>query len=57
MGIITQPAGRACEVPKSCRECPRTNRCRAPHYGGSRCRYAKEINDKTIKETLSSKTD
>ena len=30
-------------IPKNCSECPNTNTCAAPHYGGSRCAYEKEI--------------
>ena len=32
------------EIPRNCAECARTNSCRAPYYGGSRCEHAKEIN-------------
>ena len=36
-------------IPENCRECPYTNTCNAPHYGGSRCQYEKEIIEKTLK--------
>ena len=35
-------------IPKNCSECPYTSVCPAPYYGGSRCRYEKEINKKTL---------
>jgi hypothetical protein len=36
-------------IPKNCSECPYTSVCHAPHYGGSRCEYEKEIVEKTLK--------
>ena len=30
-------------VPANCWECQHRESCRAPHYGGSKCEYAKEI--------------
>lgn len=30
-------------IPKNCAECPYTSVCHAPHYGGSRCAFEKEI--------------
>lgn len=40
------------EAPRNCDECPYTNTCPAPHYGGDRCRYEKVIKNNTITETL-----
>lgn len=36
-------------IPKNCAECPYTSICPAPHYGGNRCQYEKEIVEKTLK--------
>ena len=36
-------------IPKNCSECPYTSICAAAHYGGSRCKYEKEIIEKTLK--------
>lgn len=30
-------------IPKNCLECQHKEYCRAPHYGGCRCKYEKEI--------------
>ena len=35
-------------IPENCRDCPFTNSCRAAHYGGSLCRYEKEIVEKIL---------
>lgn len=43
------------DIPKNCFECPNTNVCHAPYYGGSRCQYEKEINNEIIKEILADK--
>ena len=42
-------------IPKNCSECPNTNTCAAPHYGGFRCQYKEAICSKTIKEVLTAK--
>ena len=39
-------------IPKNCSECPYTGICKAPYYGGSRCRYEKKIHARTIKDFL-----
>ena len=36
------------DIPKNCAECPNTHICAAPYYGGSKCQYEKEINEKTL---------
>lgn len=35
-------------IPKNCDECPETDICPSPHYGGDGCEYEQEINSKTI---------
>jgi hypothetical protein len=40
--------GMIMNIPNNCNECPNTNTCNAPHYGGSRCEYEKEIIEKTL---------
>lgn len=42
-------------IPKNCSECLYASACHAPHYGGSKCMYEKEINAKTIESILSAK--
>ena len=37
------------DIPKNCDECPTTEICPAPHYGGDGCRHEEEINRKTLK--------
>ena len=39
-------------IPNNCAECPYTNICPSPHYGGDGCRHGKEIKNNTINETL-----
>lgn len=43
------------KTPKNCRECKHTHTCRAAHYGGSFCKYAKEINRAIIAAQLNKK--
>lgn len=38
-------------TPKNCAECPYTNICHAPHYGGAKCRYEKAITEATLEKT------
>ena len=40
------------EIPENCRRCRYEKSCPAPHYGGSRCRYEKQINQRTIQAFL-----
>lgn len=40
------------DIPKNCRECPHTNNCPAPHYGGAGCKHEDAIKEKTIAETI-----
>jgi hypothetical protein len=35
-------------IPKNCAVCPYTSICHAPHYGGSRCTFEKEIIEKIL---------
>ena len=35
-------------IPENCSVCPYTSICLAPYYGGSRCRYEKEINQRSL---------
>ena len=37
-------------IPNNCKECPHTNICRGPHYGGSYCVYRSEIVQEALKE-------
>ena len=37
------------DIPKNCAECPNTNTCAAPHYGGSRCEFEEAIIEKILK--------
>ena len=37
-------------IPNNCKECPHTNICRGPHYGGSYCVYRSDIAQKALKE-------
>lgn len=39
-------------VPKNCSVCAYSGICHAPHYGGSRCRYEKQINQRTVQALL-----
>lgn len=38
------------DIPKSCNECPYTDTCPAPHYGGDGCRYEETINQRRIED-------
>lgn len=40
------------EIPENCRSCRYEKSCPAPHYGGSRCRYEKQINERTVRAIL-----
>lgn len=42
-------------IPENCSECPYTNACHAPHYGGTGCDYKETIVAKTIESILGSK--
>lgn len=39
-------------IPNNCAECPYTNICPSPHYGGDECKYENEIREQTINTIL-----
>ena len=42
-------------IPENCWECPETERCPAPHYGGDGCLHEEVIKSEIINATLSAK--
>ena len=39
-------------IPQNCHECPHGAECKGPYYGGSYCKFRKEIYEQTVENFM-----